>query len=418
MFLSNIDQAVTFTVETVFFYEVPSNMTLSETIDIADKVRKAVSEVLLRPYYFMAGRLNFNDETKRMELICNNAGVIFVRATSRLSIKDLGNLAYPNPTFSNLIHRPGLYKSLAETAVFTIQVTRFKCGGCSIGFMTNHAIFDGKSASDLFHNLASVCRGEGLKSELINNDRTCIRARNPPQIHYPHKEYVKLAKTASLASSFTSQKRTSPSPLIFSEKYTHKLFFFSFETLKLLKQKAILKCSTFEVIAAHIWRARTKALCDENNYDQDSTVLYAVDIRDKLVPPLPDSFAGNAVITALATAKARNLIEKPLSFGVERVKKGRERVTDDYIRSAIDWLEVHKGIPATCGGSFYVSAWWKLPFKELDFGFGKPRHGGPIVSGNDEFVLLLSDENGMGINVWMGLEKETMKRFNSCVFDI
>ncbi|XP_073309324.1 acyltransferase GLAUCE-like [Primulina huaijiensis] len=418
MFLSNIDQALTFPVETVFFYEVPSNMTLSDTTDVADKVKKAVSEVLLRPYYFMAGRLNFNDDTKRMELICNNAGVIFVNAKSRFSIKDLGNLSYPNPTFSNLIHRPGLYKSLAETAVFTIQVTKFKCGGFSIGFMSNHAILDGKSASEMLDNLASVCRGEGLKSQPIKNDRTCIRARNPPQIHYPHKEYVELAKTASLASSFTSQKRTSPSPLIFSEKYAHKLFSFSFETLKLLKQKAILKCSTFEAIAAHIWRARTKAVFDEKNHDQDSTVLFAVDIRNETTPPLPDSFAGNAVITAFATAKARDLIEKPLSFGVETVKKGRERVTDKYIRSAIDWLEVHKGIPATCDGSFYVSAWWKLPFKELDFGFGKPRHGGPIVSGNDEFVLLLSDENGIGINVWMGLEKEKMERFKSCVFEI
>ncbi|KAL7080930.1 hypothetical protein ACP275_14G009300 [Erythranthe tilingii] len=109
------------------------------------------------------------------------------------------------------------------------------------------------------------------------------------------------------------------------------------------------------------------------------------------------------------------------------VKEGVERVTSEYVRSVIDWLEVYKGIPATSGGGFYASAWWKLPFGEVDFGFGKPRHVGPVVSGNDEFVLFLSDYDydydkscceGKGINVWMGLEKEKMDNFLSCVFDI
>lgn len=56
------------------------------------------------------------------------------------------------------------------------------------------------------------------------------------------------------------------------------------------------------------------------------------------------------------------------------VKEAVDRVTDDYVKSAIDWLEVYKGIPATCNGNFYISAWRKLPFGELDFGFGKPIH--------------------------------------------
>ena len=92
------------------------------------------------------------------------------------------------------------------------------------------------------------------------------------------------------------------------------------------------------------------------------------------------------------------------------------------MRSVIDWLEVYRGIPATCNGNFYVSAWWKLTFNELDFGFGKPTHGGPIVSGNDEFVLLLSDgkcgDSGGGINVWLGLEPEKMERLMIHIFEI
>ncbi|XWS14062.1 hypothetical protein CRYUN_Cryun36dG0091200 [Craigia yunnanensis] len=88
-------------------------------------MKQAVAEVLLVPYYFMAGRLRFNQKTNRLQLLCNNAGVLFVSAISRLRLKDLGNLSVPNSTFNHFVHRPGLYKSLDETAIFTIQVTRF-----------------------------------------------------------------------------------------------------------------------------------------------------------------------------------------------------------------------------------------------------------------------------------------------------
>lgn len=122
IFLSNIDQAVTFPVETVFFYDVPPENSHS-TADISLRVKQAVAEVLLVPYYFMAGRLSFDHQTNRLQLLCNNAGVLFVSATSRLRLKDLGNLSLPNSTFNHLVHSPGLYKSLDETALFTIQVT-------------------------------------------------------------------------------------------------------------------------------------------------------------------------------------------------------------------------------------------------------------------------------------------------------
>ena len=89
------------------------------------------------------------------------------------------------------------------------------------------------------------------------------------------------------------------------------------------------------------------------------------------------------------------------------------------MRSVVDWLEVHKGVPWTANGNFYDSAWWKLPFCELVFGYGKPSDGGPVVSGMDEFVLLLSDGNGLGkgggINAWVVLERRKMERFSCYV---
>jgi len=300
-----------------------------------------------------------------------------------------------------------------------LQITRFKCGGFSLGIVTNHGILDGKSASEMLQNLASICRGEGLKIPPIHNDRTSLRARNPAMIKFPHKEYIMLPRISSLATCFTTSYESSPSPLVWKKEYDHGLFSFDSKMISCLKQEAVTKCSSFDALVAHIWRARTRAVFDDPN--DFSTVLFAVDIRSIVSPPLPNGFVGNAVITAYATSKVSDLVNMPLSYSVDLVKEGKERITEEYVRSVIDWLEIYNGVPATNNHNFYVSAWWKLPFGNLDFGFGKAIHGGPVISGNDEFVLLLSAGNGSksgGVNVWLSLEHEKMTKFMSYVFNI
>lgn len=309
-----------------------------------------------------------------------------------------------------------------------MQVTKLGCGGFAIGMVTNHGVVDGKSATDMFENLARICRGHGLKNQTISNDRTCFRARIPPRITHPHNEYTSAA--THLPSAFTAVTKPSPTPSPPLSAPIHRLIPFFPGTIAALKQcAAVPSCSTFHVILAQLWRARTRAVFSDRP-GETSTVLFAVDVRSKIRrPALPDGFVGNAVMTGFAAATVAEVVERPLSFCVEKVKEGIERVLEEeYVRSAIDWLEVYGGIPATCNGnSFYVSAWWKLPFKELDFGFGKPAHGGPIANGNAEFVLLLSPppakggqnhEAGSTVNVWISLEKEKMNKFMLHVFSI
>ncbi|XP_058101606.1 uncharacterized protein LOC131245871 [Magnolia sinica] len=137
------------------------------------------------------------------------------------------------------------------------------------------------------------------------------------------------------------------------------------------------------------------------------TVHFAVNIRNKITPPLPHGFVGNTVVTACASAKVVDLNKESLEFFVEKVKEAIEMVTDEYVKSVVDWLEVYRGVPSTLDENFYVSAWWKLPFHELDFGYGRPTYGGLVVSGMDEFVLLLSD--GIGVRRGGGVNKQLPK---------
>ncbi|KAG0487002.1 hypothetical protein HPP92_009097 [Vanilla planifolia] len=270
VYLSNIDQTVAFHVETAFFYEVPEGNE-ADTSDIIEQVKRAVSEVLLIPYYFMAGRLSFNLHENRLELVCNNKGVQFVGATSNLTLKELGDLTHPNPSFKHLVPLIMGSKNLDDIPLFSIQVTRFSCGAFSVGFATNHSILDGKSAADMFLNLASICRGEDMKTHELNIDRSCIRARNPPQVKFQHTEYIKLAEPShtSFTSPIASPQASRPLGVA-----NFKLFSFSPEMINCLKNKSEMNCSSFEALVAHLWRARTKAVFDD--LMKVSSVLFAV----------------------------------------------------------------------------------------------------------------------------------------------
>ncbi|GLJ46170.1 hypothetical protein SUGI_0972560 [Cryptomeria japonica] len=370
LYLSNIDLTVVFPVETVYFFE--NKCIDSSADDVVGKMRESLADVLVE-YHFMAGRLQLNVEDGRVEMSYNRAGVLFAEASSQLTLAQLGDVSLPNPCFRNLVLTIDEFKELSQTPVLTIQVTRFKCGGFCIGMVTSHSLVDGQSAAEFLFNLASMARGQGLLIQ-PNFLRTSLKPRSPPQINYPHHEYIKL-NNLPIETSFTTSDTQSHSPITLPQNKSFRVFTFSSEMLQCLKQKSLQdkslsKCSTFEAMVAHLWQVRTKAIF--NDPKQTSTVLFAVDIRSRMVPPLPRGFVGNGVSSAIASASVEEIKQHNLSFCAAKIQNAIASMTDDYVRSAIDWLEINRGIPAVINDSFFLSAWWKLPFYDLDFGWGKP----------------------------------------------
>lgn len=101
MFLSNIDQVLTFNVETVHFFvanpEFPPPL-------VAEKLKSALSKALV-PYDFLAGRLRLDPESQRFEIDCNGAGAWFVLGSSEFELGEIGDLVYPNPGFRQLVQK-------------------------------------------------------------------------------------------------------------------------------------------------------------------------------------------------------------------------------------------------------------------------------------------------------------------------
>ncbi|KAJ7513607.1 hypothetical protein O6H91_23G006200 [Diphasiastrum complanatum] len=409
-YLSNIDQVVNFYVETVYFFKANA----AKGVDnVAEVLKEALSKLLV-PYHFLAGRLTLNMQQMRMEIDCNRAGVLFTKSTTDLSISDLGDVSLPNPLFRSLILLPKDADTVSEAPIMTAQVTLFKCGGFCLGHYMNHAVMDGISALKFLNNWCSIAKGEGLTLP-PSLDRTLLSARSPPSPVFDHPEFVKLSDMPTNTSFTTTdaigaQFKGTSAPI----NHVFQIFPFTAQELESLKQHAlsdpsISKCSTFEAIVAHVWQARSKSVAAAP--DQQCKIFFAVDFRNRIYPPLPSNYVGNAVVAPLVQVQHADLISNSLSFCVRKIQQCMECVTDEYVRSSIDWWETYKGVPAFLG-EILVSAWWKIPFETVDFGWGKPIYAGPVVNDRSEFILLLSNgKRDGGLNIYLALLPEEMAKF-------
>jgi len=147
-FLSNIDKVVNFDVETVHFFAENKDFSAQK---VAEKLKKALEDALVY-YDFLAGRLSLNPETKRLEIDCNAKGAVFVVASSEHKLSEIGDLAYPNPAFAQLVHKSKDFLKPGDLPLCAVQVKCFHF--CKSAF----------GNSNLLHVLVESCISYSLSS--------------------------------------------------------------------------------------------------------------------------------------------------------------------------------------------------------------------------------------------------------------
>lgn len=285
-----------------------------------------------------------------------------------------------------------------------MQVTSFKCGGFAIGICTNHILLDGLGAKTFIENLASQAFDNKPLVVVPCNDRGLLAARSPPHVAFPHPEFLDLYLPVGEGSS----------PPVFDcsrEELDFKIFKLSPTDIAKLKEKAKtatnIKISSFGVAAALIWRC--KALSDGGEKDRVSTLLNVVDIRPRRNPQLPSSYSGNGVLPIGVSTTSKELENGPFSKVVEIITKGAEVMTDEYIKSAFDWMEVHRGIPH---GDYMVSSWLSLGFERVEYPWGKPVYCCPIVNHRKDICWIFRDAVDGGIGAMVALPGEEIEKFD------
>ncbi|KAL6282425.1 hypothetical protein ACE6H2_013354 [Prunus campanulata] len=139
---------------------------------------------------------------------------------------------------------------------------------------------------------------------------------------------------------------------------------------ELLEQSG-LSFTTFEALGAFIWHAKIKALRLPSN--EKVTFAYSINVRKLVNPPLPAGHWGNGCVAMYVKLSAKDLTEKPIWAVAEQIKKSKSNTTDEYVRSFIDFQELHyeEGITAGKEVSGFTD-WRHLRHSTVDFGWGGP----------------------------------------------
>lgn len=335
-------------------------------------IREALSQVLSY-YYPLAGRVRRTKDGGKLEINCTGEGALFVEAFTDHTLSILGEIEELKLSFQQLLFRFPLTAKVEEVPPLILQVTRFHCGSFVVGLSFNHSVCDGRGAAQFLNGLAEIARGEAKLSVEPVWQREDLKPQQPYLVRFVHDEL--------LESGYLVNHNSVPMPG--SEDLVFASFLFKSDAIQRIKQPIVeeLKehCTTFEILAALAWRARTRVLGIPLNHAV--RLLFPVDVRRAFKDPLAEGYYGNSHYMACArSGTAEEVVNGPFSDAVKMIKKAKTSLNEEFLKSSIAFLETKREIaevPRTWVEDTYLSDWRWLGFNKVDFGWGEPVNAHP-----------------------------------------
>ena len=426
--LSESDQVMQWThAPVIHIYKPNNNIPFS-----FEKTKNALSRALVH-FYPLAGRLRWK-EGGWLELDCNAMGVQVLEAYADAKLDELGDFA-PTGVVEDLVPKIDYTTPIEEWPLFLAQLTRFSCGGICVGTALSHTMADGLSATNFISSWAKLARGCDLEDDEIPFlDRTVLKSSEPlMKPRFDHIVYTTKSPLVigNLDAKEEQKKETSVALLKLKR-----------EQVEELKNRAnnetphqengvstIRPYSRYEAISGHMWRCACKArrVLDRNN--QPIRVRIVVDVRNRLNPPLPQQYFGNAICTTVTlTCLYGDLLSKPLSYSAGKLREAIKTVTDEYIRSNLDFIASQKHVgglrssfhirglstkaPFLGNPNLSLGSWMNLPVYDIDFGWGKPIYVGPgLLNMDGKSFILPSPVNDGSLIIALRLQTQHMDSF-------
>ena len=188
---------------------------------------------------------------------------------------------------------------------------------------------------------------------------------------------------------------------------TRRTFALGAPSIQALKQRAA-GSSTFVALAAHAWIC----FAGSKSFSQDDEVVlvFLMDCRTRVDPPIRDDYFGNCVRLVYATSLAGELAgENGLARACSAINKSIRDTSKDPLGDCENWVADFEALPE--GKVCNVSASPRFRVYESDFGWGNPGRVELVSMNYDgEVALVGGEEEGM-VQVSVALNSTQMEAF-------
>ncbi|KAF7977913.1 hypothetical protein HWV62_2484 [Athelia sp. TMB] len=187
----------------VFVYKHPTSTPDVELIPV-ERLQHALT-LLLNYYPHLTGRLQINpsDGTPEITRLGTGAELFVARCSERLdAFSSSGRISMQDlPDAGNALMAPfdPTLEGVCRDPVFTVQHTRFACGGVALGVRLRHNMCDAGGFFQLMHDLAELYRG--ILSSQTYNDPTL----DVPSLAYP--PHIRSYMSESSGGGMTPEER-------------------------------------------------------------------------------------------------------------------------------------------------------------------------------------------------------------------
>jgi hypothetical protein len=372
--LSSFDKCVApFPVTMLLAFDNPIN-------EPVENIKRALSRALAH-YRPIAGRLAAGPGNGEICIACTGEGMTFVAATAGCALKE----ATTSQLNDLAVRYPGDFCCDTDPLLL-VQVTEFSCGGFVVGVTFNHIIADG----------AGIAQFLGAVGELA-------RGLSPPSV-VPIRQWDD--RLPGLPSSMVAgQKSTMTHGRLDLARLDIVIPFSLISDIK-----AESGGTAFEIVAAVLWRCRTRAIMSASADDPEfsSPLGFPSDVR--ALVGASAGYYGNCVVVQLVPATSAAVASGSIGDLVALIKRAREKVPDLLqLRNGAAAPEAAAPGAAAEGGqvelgynALVVVSWQKLGLDAVDLGGGEParvtwHEERPVVPGCVACPPRRGEGNGVGV---------------------
>ncbi|OIW07419.1 hypothetical protein TanjilG_19260 [Lupinus angustifolius] len=318
----------------IFVYQSSNIDSSNNKLDPFFVIKEALSKALLY-YYPLAGRLVENGDGKLSVHLEPNHGVPLIEAIANCYLSSLQYLDGNDVEIANkLAFDLPLQDKNGQQYPLVMKVTKFLCGGFTIGLGISHVVSDGFGVAQFFKAMNELACGKSEPSikPVWERERVLMGSINKQPFQDPMG-----IDTGAI------------SPYLPTSNLVHGCIKVNGEDIRRLKMSLMKEfvyndktmkqnITALDCVMAYVWRSRAKAL--NQSYDGKTRLSIMTGVRKYLVdPPFPKGYYGNAVVDVYVVLTVKELNGKPLSeiaMLINMSKKGASN--SDYIKKSINTI--------------------------------------------------------------------------------